>query len=432
MLRLHHSPVPEAIDRLFDARPMGSVAWGLERIEALLARLGDPQRAAKVAHVAGTNGKGSTATSIARILMAHGHRTALYTSPHLDDIRERFVVDGSPVPDEVIDGVARRLLDLPETAPTTYFEAATALAFAAFREMETEWAVIETGLGGRLDATNVVSPRVTVVTTIGLDHADVLGNTVEAIAAEKAGIFKPGVPAVIGDVGRPARRILTDAARRIGAPLEAFGEAASVRGVSPSLNGTAFRYESRVWPDGLDLATPLVGAHQAANAGLAILALEAAGVALRPDGVVAGVAGSVVPGRFEVRRREGAVWVLDIAHNREGLDVVLRTLDEVGAARPRIAVVGILADKPWSGMLGMLRLDMDAIILSQAASAPEPRRWDPAGALATIESGAPPIRVELELERALEVAAGEGAGGTILVTGSTYTVADARRFLTGA
>jgi len=404
---------------------MGAMEWGLERIEALLAALGDPHHAFASVHISGTNGKGSTALFCARLLEAHGARVGLYTSPHLHDISERFVVDGEPIDRAKLDRIAARITDLPETRPATYFEVATALAFEAFREAGVEWAVVETGLGGRLDATNVLTPRVSCVTTIGLDHADILGSSLEAIAAEKAGIFKPHVPAVIGLIPDPARPILEEAARRAEAPLRTLGEETSIWDVSTSLDGTRFRYRSPVWPDDLELFIPLVGRHQAQNAGLALLALEAAGVDPRADVIAIALEAVALPGRFEVRRGGDCVVVYDIAHNREGLDVVLRTLEEVGAPRPWVAVVGILADKPWSGMLGMLRLDMQAIILTQAPSAPEARRWNLAAVVVEEEAGTALV-VEADLGRALELANELGAGGTVLVTGSAYTVGDAR------
>ncbi|MFV1986646.1 MAG: folylpolyglutamate synthase/dihydrofolate synthase family protein [Gemmatimonadota bacterium] len=425
------SPVPGALARLFDRRPMDAVEWGLDRIEALLAALDNPHRAFETIHIAGTNGKGSTATFAASVLAAHGHRVGLYTSPHLDDLRERFVVGGVPVEDTILERVATEMLALPEAEPATYFEVATAVAFAAFREAGVDWAVVETGLGGRLDATNVIEPRVAVVTTIGIDHADVLGDTPEAIAAEKGGIFKRGVPAVLGNVSDRAREVLEEAARRVAAPVATLGDEGSILDVTTRLEGTQFRYSSRRWPDGLELKTGLVGRHQAENASLAILALESAGLRLGRGRTRRAIAGAVIPGRFEIRKIGRETWVLDIAHNREGLEAVMGTLEEVNAPRPRVSVVGILSDKPWAGMLEMLRLDMQAIILTQAGSAPKDRCWNLPEVSGATDAGATALRVEPDLGRALEMAAQEGAGGTILVTGSMYTVSAARRELTG-
>lgn len=409
---------------------MGAVEWGLDRIEALLGALGDPHLEFETLHIAGTNGKGSTATFAAAVLQAHGRRVGLYTSPHLQDIRERFVIDGAPAEDPILERVASRMLALPETIPATYFEVATALAFAVFREAGVEWAVIETGLGGRLDATNVVRPAAACVTTIGRDHAEVLGGTLEAIAAEKAGILKPGVPAVFGFVHSPAREVIEETAAEVGAPVTMLGGRGSVLDVETAISGTRFRYVSDLWPEGLALRSGLIGRHQASNAGLAILALQAAEVPLGADAVRSGIASATIGGRFEVRQQGGVTWVLDLAHNREGIEVVLQTLDEIDAPRPRVAVVSILADKPWSGMLGMLRLDMQAIILTQATSAPSARRWSLSEVIRVEESGATDVRVQPDFERALEDAAEAGAGGTVLVTGSTHTVGDARRALT--
>ncbi len=409
---------------------MGAMKWGFERIEALLEALGNPQDSFESVHIAGTNGKGSTAAFLSALLVESGHRVGMYTSPHLDDIRERFVVDGAPAGEDVIQAVAAEMLALTEARPATYFECATALAFAVFRAAGVDWAVVETGLGGRLDATNVLTPRVAIVTTIGLDHAELLGSTLQAIAAEKGGIFKPGVPAVIGEIPTPAGPVLEDTARRAGAASFArLGERASVWDVDVSVRGTRFLYRSEARASDLELRTGLVGRHQAHNAGLALLALEAMGLSL-PDPVVSrAIEGTRIPGRFEVIPEGDTTWVFDIAHNREGIDVVIDTLHEMGAPRPWVAVAGILADKPWSGMLGMLRIDTQAIILTQPGSAPKSRRWNLTEVARQGAEDLFDVRVEEDLEAALVLAREIGRDGTVLVTGSAYTVGEARRLL---
>ena len=426
-----------ALDRLFADRPIGAIEWGLDRIEALLRALGDPHEAFDTVHIAGTNGKGSTAAFTAALLAETGARVGLYTSPHLNDIRERFLVDGAPLDDIVLQEIAEEMLGLPETKPATYFECATALAFAAFREVGVSWGVVETGLGGRLDATNVLRPGVAVVTSIGLDHADMLGTTLEAIAAEKGGIFKRGVPAVIGEIPPPARPVLESAARRAEASsLSCLGEDAAVWDISASLDGTRFLYRSEsavgetdAGPRDVELRTGLVGRHQAHNAGVALLAVGAMGVELSDGASRSGIASARLPGRFEVLVEGGVTWVLDIAHNREGVDVVIQTLHEVDAPRPWVAVAGILADKPWSGMLGMLRIDTQAIILTQPRTAPGARRWDLDEVVGGRPGGSFDLRVVEDPPEALAVAREAARGGTVLVTGSAYTVGEARLLL---
>ncbi|MEA3245848.1 MAG: Mur ligase family protein, partial [Gemmatimonadota bacterium] len=206
----------DALDFLF-ARTTGAWKLGLERVEAFLALLGDPHRAIPVLHVAGTNGKGSVCAALEAMLRARGLRVAKYTSPHLVDFRERFVVDGRPVEPERIVAFVRQWTPDVERLGATFFEATTAMAFDFFRQDSVDVAVIETGLGGRLDATNVVTPLVAGVTNIGIDHVEYLGAIRELIAAEKAGIFKPGVPAVIGEADLAIRELLAGFATQRGA-----------------------------------------------------------------------------------------------------------------------------------------------------------------------------------------------------------------------
>lgn len=421
--------VQDPLETLFASRPMGTAEWGLDRILALVTALGNPQDAFDTVHIAGTNGKGSTAAFTAAILAAQGHEVGAYTSPHLYDITERFRVGSRPVERATLSAVAEMIERLPESSEATYFEVATALAFEAFRRVGVEWGVIEVGLGGRLDATNVIRPRVAAVTTIGLDHAGVLGGTLEEIAAEKAGILKRGVPVALGDMPPAAREVLEGAAVEVGGEIFRLGVDGVVTDVAADVHGTRFRYTSGAWPGGVEFRTSMVGAYQARNAGLALLSLEAAEVPLDRQAAVDAVGRTSIPGRFEIRRPGDAMWVLDIAHNREGLDVLLSTLEEVGMPRPRVAVISILADKPWSGMLGMLRLDVDAIILTQTTSAPDARRWNLEEVVEDAEWDMVDLRVESDLGAALEVARRIGVGGTIIVTGSTHTVSEAGRLL---
>ncbi|HEX4933621.1 MAG TPA: Mur ligase family protein, partial [Gemmatimonadaceae bacterium] len=206
----------DALDYLF-ARTTAGIRPGLGRTAALLALLGDPHRRLPAFHIAGTNGKGSTVATLAAILRARGLRVASYTSPHLVDFRERIVVDRAPIPPAFVVEFVRRWTPDVERLGATFFEATTAMAFEWFARSEAEVSVIETGLGGRLDSTNVITPLVAGVSTIGLDHVELLGDTIEAIAAEKAGIFKPGVPAVIGDTDPRVQRLLATDAERVGA-----------------------------------------------------------------------------------------------------------------------------------------------------------------------------------------------------------------------
>jgi len=421
--------VEGGLDALLTNRPVTASRWGLERIEALMAELGRPEQAFDSFHIAGTNGKGSTAAFAAAVLQASGVRVGLYTSPHLVDFRERILVDGRMVGRDAIDDAAARILRCKTTAEATYFEVATALAFLCFAEAGVETAVVETGLGGRLDATSVVQPLGTAVTTIQLDHTELLGETVTLVAREKAGIFKPGVPVSLGRISPPALDVLVERAAELAAPLALLGAEATVEDVAVDRDGTAFRLRSPRWPGGLDLSTPLPGAHQADNAALAILMLERSIPALSEDAVRSGVASARIPGRFEMWRDGGVTWILDIAHNPSGLATLRRALRTVRPPRPWIGVVSILADKPWGDMLEGVRQDLDVVVLTQANSSPVSRRWDPKRAAAFLDGNGPEVRVVEDLEVALSTARELCGAGTVLVTGSAHTVGDARTLL---
>lgn len=425
-----------ALEALLGPRPQATAILGLDRIEALLDDLGRPERTFDAFHIAGTNGKGSTAVFAADMLRAAGRRTGLYTSPHLSDVRERFVVDGAWVEEGVLDEAASRILASPASAACTYFEAATALAFLCFAASGVEVAVVETGLGGRLDATNVLRPAGTAITPVGLDHMDVLGASPAVIAAEKGGIFKRAVPASLARMSDDALGVLERVAGATGAPVARLGREADVSGVRTEPAGTRFRYTSDARPSGIALATGLPGPHQADNAALALLMLDRSAYAPEAACARRGVAGARLPGRCEVWREGagGATLVFDIAHNPAAADALRHTLAAMSLARPLIAVVGMLADKDWRAVLSRLALDMDAIILARPA-APTDRCWDPAAAGAWLSRACPTV-VEVRPEVARAVARGRALarGGTLLVTGSAYTVGEARRLpeLSGA
>ncbi|MGH7539665.1 MAG: bifunctional folylpolyglutamate synthase/dihydrofolate synthase, partial [Gemmatimonadota bacterium] len=257
----------DALARLLAARPMTVARWGLERIDAILDDLGRPERAFRAIHIAGTNGKGSTAAFVEAILRAAGHRTALYTSPHLLDVRERFQHDGAPLDEALLQRCAAAVLAPADRVGASYFEAATALAFLGFAEAGVEWAAIETGLGGRLDATNVLRPASCGIAQIAVDHTELLGPTPVEIAREKAGILKPGVPAAAIAGATDVRRVLAERAAAVGAALAwvsddpAVEAEARVEEVRVTRDGTAFRYRSAGFPGGLALRASMLGAH---------------------------------------------------------------------------------------------------------------------------------------------------------------------------
>ena len=417
-----------ALAALLDPRPVTTARLGLERIEALLEELGRPERTFHTFHIAGTNGKGSTAGFAATMLQAGGLRTGLYTSPHLDDVRERFVIDGAWIEEALIEQAASRIIASPASRDCTYFEVTTALAFLCFSAAGVDVAVIETGLGGRLDATNVLRPVGCAITPIGLDHTEALGASHGAVAAEKAGIFKPGVPASLGRMSGEALGMLERRAVAAGTPIARLGREAEASDVRLRPMGTRFRYVSAQRPDGMALATQLAGRHQADNAALALLMLDRSPYAPDEETARQGVAAVRLAGRFEVWRPGPGrtTLVFDIAHNPAAADVLCETIAALSLARPRVAVIGMLADKDWRAVLSRLALDTDAIILTRS-SGPRGRRWDPAQARAWLshERGGV-VEVHGDIAEAVHRGRALAGPGTLLVTGSAYTVGKAR------
>lgn len=408
------------LERLFE-RTAGRVEPGLERTEALLAAIGNPHRRLRALHVAGTNGKGSTCATLDAVLRYAGYRVGRYTSPHLVDFRERVVVDGVPISEEAVQAWLARLEPAARAVDATFFEITTALALGYFAEARTQYVVLEAGLGGRLDSTNVVDPVAAAVTSIGLDHVEQLGGTLQAIADEKAGIFKPGRPAVIGEQGAELARRLAQRAQERGASTVTLvreswrGWSVQVRG-----NGTTFMAQT---PRGeLRLSTPLLGEHQARNTLTALATLDAVGCLPRLGELNRALAGVTLRGRLQ---REGE-WLFDVAHNVDGARVLARALQQV--ARPPVtAVVGILADKDWRGILAELAPAVATFVITQPETAPASRAWDPMqGALRANALGVPTV-LEVRFEAALLRAA--EFPGTKLVTGSFHTVGDALRHL---
>jgi dihydrofolate synthase/folylpolyglutamate synthase len=370
--------------------------------------------------VAGTNGKGSVCATLEGILRTRGFRVGKYTSPHLVDFRERFVVDGAVVPEDyVVEFIARWTPEV-ERIGATFFEATTAMAFAWFAEAAVEIAVIETGLGGRLDATNVVRPIAAGVTTIGIDHVEYLGDTREAIATEKAGIFKPVVPALIGEPDLRIASLLGGLARERGAsPIVSLWHEAPPRDVRVNQDGTSFRFP--LASGEVPLRTPLLGEHQASNTGLALLMLRHAGEGYLPEspGLARVLEGVRLPGRFH---RHGA-FLFDVAHNPDGAAVVAATLSAVRAPRPVAALLTVLADKDWRGVMHALAPVVDCFVLTCAPTAPASRAWRVEDARAHAAAKGWEAVMEPDFDAALALAPTLGA--MVLVTGSFHTVGDA-------
>jgi dihydrofolate synthase/folylpolyglutamate synthase len=410
---------PSALEYLF-ARTTGAYKFGLERTRALLAELGDPHLAFPVIHIAGTNGKGSSVATAEALLRARGLRVARYTSPHLVDFRERIVVNGEPITaDEVvsfIDGWTPAV----ERLGASFFEATTALAFDHFAKARIDVALVETGLGGRLDSTNVVQPIAAGVTSIGLDHTEYLGRTLEAIAREKAGIFKAGAPAVIGEGDAEVRVWLARDAKAAGAStVRIVVEETEATQFALSALGTEFTL--RALGDERAVATPLVGRHQADNFAFTLTLLDAAGGRFRvPLAEAVGSVRSVrLPGRFQHVGR----WIFDVAHNADGARTVADSLAAVEHERPVTAVLCVLGDKDWRAMLDALAPVVARFVLTDAPTAPASRAWPLAEVAAYATAKGYSAVAEPDFDRALRL--GEAEGGTTLVTGSFHTVGDA-------
>ena len=417
--------VPDAIEyrdalrRLF-ARTGGAWRLGLDRVAELLSMLDEPQSAYPVFHVAGTNGKGSTVATLDALLRGSGLRVGRYTSPHLVDFSERVVVDGVPIPQPTVSAwLARWESDMARLG-ATFFEATTALALAHFASEQVDVAVIEVGLGGRLDATNIVQPVASAVTQIGIDHVEYLGETLELIALEKAGVFKRDAVAVIGETRPAIRALLAERAVAVGAsPVLTTDRDWHVRDVDVNATGTRFILD--LGGSSRHLQTPLVGAFQAHNAAVAIAMLHGAGgrwrdIADNADQLLGAVR---LAGRFHRWGR----WLFDVAHNPDGAATVAANLLDVGVPHPIVAVVCVLRDKDWRGILHALSAVADQIILTSAPTAPVSRAWNLTEVDAWVRTvGINAVCID-DFSKALDVA--ETTGSTILVTGSFHTVGDA-------
>ncbi len=430
------------------ARGTTRMVFDLSRIEALLDLLGSPQRAYPAIHLTGTNGKTSTARMIDSLLRAHGLRTGMYTSPHLESIRERISIDGEPITEEtfaeIYDEVAPAAEFLDERSGAgeslTFFDMTTAMALAAFADAPVDVAVVEVGLGGAEDSTNVLQANTCVITPIGRDHTEWLGETIEEIATAKAGIVHSGATLICA--GQPdealepiLRRCLEVGATiaREGAQFGVVSRAIAVGGQVLTLQGLGGVYE--------DVFLPLHGAHQAQNAAVALAAAEAflgAGASTRqldPDVVRTAFAATTSPGRLE-RIRTAPTILLDAAHNPHGMAATVAAIREEFTFSRLVAVVAVLADKDTAGMLELLEPVADVVVCARNSS-PRALSAEALGAVAVEIFGDERVAVVPYLPDALEAAVTlaevdapfELSALGLLVTGSVVTVADARRLL---
>jgi dihydrofolate synthase / folylpolyglutamate synthase len=397
---------------------------GVERMRWLCGALGHPERAAPAVHVTGTNGKGSTAKMVAALLGAAGHRVGLYTSPHLVDITERTVLGGAPIGEDTFARLVERLRPTFAAAgsalgePVTHFDALTTVALVAFAEAAVDAAVMEVGIGGANDDTNVVDAAVAVVTNVDLDHTRSLGTTRAEIAMEKAGVIKDGATAVVGDVDDDVAAVLIGRCRAVGAVPWRVGSEVRLLSQGPAAGGRlvvvdtpARRYEALV---------PLRGAHQAANAACALAAAEAfVGRGLTDDEVRAGFGSVVNPAHLEYVG-DGPSAVVDVAHNPHGAVALAAALEEAFGDRPRVLVFGTGPDKDAAGMLGHLRPHVRAAVCTEYAHAPH----RDAAALADLAAslGYPAVSAVPDPAAAVAAAAGLAGSDLVVLTGSHYWI----------
>ena len=403
--------------------------FDLRRMVDLMARLGDPQNGYPIVHIAGTKGKGSTAAFIESAARAAGYRTGLYTSPHLIEYTERMQVDRQPIPPgELVTLIEEIKPVVAQIAGLTTFEITTALAFLHFARSGVNFAVIEVGLGGRLDATNIVTPRVAVITSLSMDHMNILGSTLAAIAGEKAGIIKPGIPVVSSAQKPEAREVLEKVAALRGSPLtfvdacyRADGGARGLDGqelVLSPLGGEKFAQVFKI---------PLLGRHQLENAATAFTALQVAnaqGLPVSQEAIREGFAAVEWEGRFELLSREP--WLLvDCAHNLDSAGKLRQTLQEYFPGREIVLVFGASEDKDVHGMMAELAPMANLVIATQST---HPRAMPPAEIAALARQFGKKALALDTIEAAVnEAAKAVSQDGLIVATGSIFVAAAVRQ-----
>jgi len=411
--------VENALRWLFALEQFG-IKFGLENIATIVARLGHPERAFRSVHIAGTNGKGSVTAMVDAALRAAGHRSARYTSPHLVDLSERFVIDGRPVAEQALAAAASHvrgtvdalIADGGLTAPPTFFEVTTAIGFELFRRAAVDVAVLEVGLGGRLDATNVVAPPslvATAITSIAFDHQRYLGTTLREIAIEKSGIIKPGVPVVVGPLDPDAAAAIDEVAASRGAAV--------IRTSASDCDG---------------MAVGLAGAHQRSNAAVALRLLQhldSHGIPVPARAIAAGLAHPDWPGRLEVRRlADGRELLLDAAHNPAGAASLASYLRAEGGD-PRPLVFAAMQDKDVTGMFDALLPAVASLIVTRASNA---RSAEPESLAQQARASQPALPIAIAPDLGVALDAAWRASPRIVVAGSIFLLGDVLKRVGGS
>jgi dihydrofolate synthase/folylpolyglutamate synthase len=433
------------VEAALNGRGFTRMAFDMQKIKDLMDVLGSPQRAYPAIHLTGTNGKTSTARMIDALLRAHGLHTGRYTSPHLETVRERISLDGEPVSEERLVSTFQdvaplaELIDARNAEPLTYFDMTTAMAYAAFADAPVDIAVVEVGLGGEEDATNVIDAGVCVLTPIGLDHTEWLGDTIEDIAWHKVGIIHQDATVITALQTEEAMRPILERCADMGATLAREGSEFGVIDRTQAVGGQVLRLQGLggVYDE---VFLPLFGAHQAQNAALALAAVEAflgggPGKQLEIDLVREGFAQVDSPGRLE-RVRSAPTILLDGAHNPHGMAATVAALEDEFKFRHLVAVVAVLGDKDVSGLLDLLEPAVARIVVTENSS-PRSMPLAELAELATGIFGEDRVRVAPNMPDAIaeavflaeDDASGELSGVGVLITGSVVTVADARKLL---
>lgn len=431
----------EALDYIlsfadYERMSRSAIVFDLTRMEALLERLGRPHLAAKSVHVAGTKGKGSTSAMIASVLTASGYRTGLYTSPHLHTMRERIRVDGKPIEEEGLVALVKRLKpeieainNLGTAGELTTFEILTAMAFVHFRESRADFQVLETGLGGRLDATNVVDPAVCAITSISLDHTEVLGDTLAKIAAEKAGIIKPGCTLICAPQPPEASALIAGACRQKGVHLITVGRDVTWQAKESGHSGQSFRLKGL--RQEYDLGIPLLGEFQLDNAAVAVACLEVlAGSAtgITPASLAAGLARVSWPGRLQVLQ-ERPLFVVDGAHNADSAMKLRQSIRRYFEYDRAILIVGTSRDKNMAGILAELARLTDRVIVTRSSN---PRATTTAMLAAEFSKRGITAETTESVASAVDLALAKAKSGDLVcATGSLFVVAEATAYLKG-
>jgi dihydrofolate synthase/folylpolyglutamate synthase len=408
--------------------------FDLERMRTLLKRLGNPQDQFKNVHIAGTKGKGSTCAMIAAMLQACGYKVGLYTSPHLTDVRERIQINGEMIHQSEFARIVKQMEPIIERMRPhpTYFDAMTAVAFKHFADQNIDIAVVETGLGGRLDSTNVIKPEVTAITSISKDHMAQLGNTLAKIAEEKAGIFKAGIPAISVQQDPEADLVLKRVAEKNGTTLDVTGQTIefSYRFESSRMQGPHNRVCLTTPNSKFEhLAVPLLGEHQAINCGLALSVidrLKSRGFTISDSKAMEGLAKTTVPGRMEMLSQQPRV-VADGAHNAASFDAMLRAIGQHIPYDSMVIIFGCCADKDVPGMLEKIAAGADKVIFTHVNNI---RSADPNELAAKyVEQYGKMAQVASSLDDALGIAKrAVTKEDLICISGSFYLVGEAKKY----